>query len=350
MSAFMFMNKYNLKNLYDFKNSKNILNNTSSLGTLVNTLVNDVSVESFGADIKLNQELGTSSRSFSGKVRVSRNRDYQSILVLVYFDTRDDNDPGVSSSFGFISPSKKFPNRMPSYRNHFCVYTGLNDTLLIVRSETTLCYDDHDAILQYDLLTLSDNMFTTMCRKRWMISYDSCSSTSTKRPDDFLNYTLCCSGEWWYFDKGIILNGTHEKYPCFIYYELHDRTELLRKPASNLTMPVTRPNPSNSSNGIVVNNDGDVNNNNKMTIDPPMRNQLPKFAQLVSEGDYDGTVGTMPIAADTDKTGGGSETYYDFIIKPLPKPRLRNILPSSWWFTERDRELFKRDIKYFIPL
>lgn len=337
MSAFLFMNRIELSNLLEFKKNRNIP--TTCGDVTKNIIEGNINFD----NITLNRETGTSGRSFNGKIRVSRNKTYQSVLILSYFNDagqqrQNDDDDGNEY---IVFP--QFPNRVRPYRNHFCVYTGLDDSVLIVRSETTLRYEDHDAVLQYELLKLSnDSLLTATCRKRWIISYDSCLSTSTKRPDDFLNYTLCCSGEWWYFDTGVVLNGIHGKSSCLIYYEPYDKYELVRriKPSAFTVQQL----PFFGNGG-----DGD-------TVKEPasQRRQLPKFAQLISERDYDDVADTDVASANVpsvnDTTVINAVDDSDFVTKLLPKPRLENLLPSLWWFAERDRELYKGNITYFIPL
>lgn len=357
MSAFLFINSRELKNLYRFKIDKSIepLVNTVCKTLIVNYANDDdeahdaidVNALSFG-NIILNKETGINARSFHGNVNVSRHNDYQSILVLVYNN--------------LTKPPLIFPNRVTPYRNHFCIYTGLDDSVIIVRSETTLRYQDHDAVLQYDVLRLSDNALTTTCRKRWIISYDACVSSTTKCPENFVNYVLCCSGEWWFFDRGIILNGTRDRHSLLVYYELHAKCQFKRRETIKLPSFST----SLSNNDVVT---------NKPTLLPDSHvAKLPKFAQLIAENesisnnDYDQNrqrsttttdglfVGnsSRDIAVDTiinDVKNHDESTlqYVDFEAIPLPRPRLSTLLPSSWWFTERDRELQKGDISYFIP-
>lgn len=323
MSAFLFINAKTLKRLYRFKLNKSVefeINNVSKAlvddddnGKTVNNLL------SVFDKITLNKENGINVRSFYGNVNIGRHRDYQSILVMAY------------------NGSVSFPNRVTPYRNHFCVYTGLDDSVVIVRSETTLRYQDHDAVLQYDVLKLSDNKLTTTCRDRWIISYDSCVSSSTKCPDNFLNYVLCCSGEWWFFDRGIILNGVQEINSLLIYYELHAKYQLKRREVLQLFPPLSE---------------------TKSTITSPSlidKSTLPKFAQLISENEILGGENVSPIATTNDNIVNDASHSTNTIVdedrtfEPLPRPRLNTILPSSWWFIERDKELQKGDINYFIP-
>jgi len=46
---------------------------------------------------------------------------------------------------------------------------------------------------------------------------------SSEYPETFLPYTLCCTGEWWYYDRGVVLNGVHGVKSCLVNYELHPR-------------------------------------------------------------------------------------------------------------------------------
>lgn len=398
MSAFLFINSRELKNLYRFKMNKALepLVNTVCKALILNHNDDDSDNDdddnkdngfNFDAntpspplassslpfnDIILNKETGINARSFHGNVNVARHKHYQSILMLVYNNLK--------------KPPLIFPNRVTPYRNHFCVYTGLDDSVIIVRSETTLRYQDHDAVLQYDVLKLSDNALTTTCRKRWIISYDTCVSSTTQCPSNFLNYVLCCSGEWWFFDRGIILNGTQDRHSLLIYYELHAKYQFKRRETiGSSSFP-------NLSNG---NTTGPTSSSLSSLLDS--RAKLPKFAQLISENldlvnddaiaaadgnrqrsmtttSNDTTNGTLnthdavvvvnvadrQIDATTnddkrrntnvsEESPSSSSSYSDFEAIPVPRPRLSTLLPSSWWFIERDKELQKGDISYFIP-
>lgn len=145
---------------------------------------------------------------------------WRTTWLLAYVLNGDDNDD--------VRCKKTFPNRINLYNNHFCVYTGTDQSVTIVRSETKLKFTDVDAILEYDTLKLSEPMFTTTCRNRWLVSYDRC-ERSTTRAKTFTKHTLCCSGEWWYFNNGIILNGIHGSAPCLIYYEMYAKYGLRKR-------------------------------------------------------------------------------------------------------------------------
>jgi len=118
------------------------------------------------------------------------------------------------------------PNRNgPAYRNHFALYRT-NDALVLVRSETTLIYDDHDATLEYDVIKPIRAMRANSGdNDNWAISLDRIEYSNAE--PDFLTAFLICSGEWWYFDRGVCLNGLssyHKNSQCvsmFAYMELH---------------------------------------------------------------------------------------------------------------------------------
>lgn len=95
-----------------------------------------VVIDGIEENIELNRETGKVCRRFDGRIDVEKSEEYQSVLVLAY-----------------ESAESKFPNRVRSYyRNHFCVYTGVGGSIVVVRSETTLKYRDNDANLQYTVL------------------------------------------------------------------------------------------------------------------------------------------------------------------------------------------------------
>lgn len=168
---------------------------------------------------------GYSTRNFKKYVNVISYTNYFSSLFLIF-------DSG--------SRVKLLPNRItPMYRNHFTMFK--NDetrTLIIVKVESTLIFPDNDVILEYDCITFPDDdhvdedgtkSLSSCTFKKWYISFDKNIKYSSKEPESFKGFRLLCSGEWWCFEHGIILNGKTsyvegtEIGNLFIYYELHPK-------------------------------------------------------------------------------------------------------------------------------
>lgn len=160
------------------------------------------------ASLNLLHEYGYNTRTFLKTPRVFQSAEYSSCLFLVY----KQNEP--------------IKNRIDRYRNHFTLFRN-KDSVVIVRSETTLIHTDNDAILIYDKITPSSNMADCLRSKRndWVVSFDKIQYSNSY--PSLIGYTMDCSGEWWYFDRGIILNGTtyHGQtnmcFSTFVYYEMH---------------------------------------------------------------------------------------------------------------------------------
>jgi len=187
------------------------------------------------SELNICAEYGYSTRKFSKYPHVCQAVNYNSSMFLVYRQT------------------KALPNRHNGYRNHFCLYINHN-SICIVRTETTLLHADNDAILVYDII--KPKLDVKECfrakYKNWDISFDYITHSNTK-PSSFVGFTLVCSGEWWFFDDGIILNGiTSYKKDCFceyffMYYELHPQKLM-----------------------YVNSNTNNMNNSNMMNIPPVM--------------------------------------------------------------------------------
>lgn len=342
--------------------------------------------------IILNRENGINTRNFTGNVNVPAAVHYQSILTLFYLC---DNDRVL------------YPNRVVKYRNHFCLYTGLDGTVLIVRSETTLKFQNQDAVVYYNVLRLTDRALSTCCAGRWVISFDKCEH-STECPESFLPYTLCCYGEWWYYERGVILNGIHGVRSCLVYYELHpkqsDRSVTYRdnnnmtveKPSStksniqdalstgplesplntlntyvsndypnrtpivannlNINPPLTYPSHSDNVGGIPTPENGGITS----TVTNKFQ-QLPKLATLLT------TEANDRLITSTIRESPAQTVVTPSILRhpTIPKYEQRQVvqsnsihfrerktetlIPSAFWFKARDEELKCGDIKYFFP-
>lgn len=290
-------------------------------------------------ELNLNAEYGYSTREFSKVPNVYVSNNYKSCLILAY------------------NQSKPIENRIDDYRNHFTLFRS-DDTIIVVRSETNLIHADNDAILVYDVITPTDGFRSSY--KNWNVSFDKI-TYSCDRPDTFVGYSLIGSGEWWFFDNGIILNGksghTHNKIcqSIFIYYELHVDHKI--------TMPL----------------------NQSLMSMPPIIEAVLKFgtaprAPLPAQVPNTTTTTTNVPAAAENSTPNLSETLDNnpwsvpqFNLSSLPSSLLSNIntsarpiirhndskeiksvvnksvIPSLFWFDARGLELFSGSIEYFKP-
>lgn len=177
-------------------------------------------------ELNLNAEYGYTSREFSKVPNVYVSDNYKSCLILAYHQMN------------------KIENRIKDYRNHFTLYRN-DKSIIIVRTETTFVHTDNDAILIYDVITPSENIANKYRSsfKNWDVSFDKI-TYSGKKPETFVGYTLIGSGEWWFYDNGIILNGisgykrNEQCQSIFIYYELHvDHKITLPSNESLVSMP-----------------------------------------------------------------------------------------------------------------
>lgn len=160
-------------------------------------------------EMNLCAEYGYSSRKFSKYPMVYQSDNYKSCLFLVYTQYEPIN------------------NRIKEYRNHFTLFRN-NNSIVICRTETSLIHIDNDATINYDIIKMSINIkdrIRSNYKRKWDVSFDKIMYSNAY--PNLVGYSLVCSGEWWFFDRGIILNGLtcyEENKPCqsiLIYYELH---------------------------------------------------------------------------------------------------------------------------------
>lgn len=291
-------------------------------------------------------EYGYSTRQFNKSPMVYQSLDYKSCLFLVY------------------QQANALPNRIANYRNHFTLFTNHN-SIVIARTETTLKYSDNDAIINYDIITPNDCIDDKYRSKykNWDISFDKISYSSSY--PSLMGYQLMCSGEWWFYDRGIILNGItsyRKDYKCmsmFIYYEFHINhkvTEVNKKfnvlassiptipqtvtTTTTTTTPTTETTPNNTQpkNNLVTNilqtniptsssvEHNLLNLNRSLTASSLSSNILP-FVNTLSR----------PVIRQNDT-----------IIAPTV--HCRAVVPSLFWFDERYKELCMGKIDYFLPI
>lgn len=289
-------------------------------------------------EINLFAEYGYSARDFSKQPRVEVRSEYKSCLLLVHHQSR------------------ALPNRRERYRNHFTLFHS-NDSILVVRAETTLIHNDNDAVLLYDRIRVSPNRDDRMRASldNWDVSFDRDIDYSNARPDRFGEYELVGSGEWWFFDRGVVLNGATayardvDCLALFAYYELHPKFMIRR---------VSRPLRARFGTADVA------------------ASVVPSFLY----GSRDGG-GGGDHAQSRNADGGGDHDSVNVVAEeeaaPVPNlnPRTmvsmlnvasrpvisanervlapdaqyRTVMPSLFWLKARDRELIRCDISYFLP-
>lgn len=163
-------------------------------------------IESFVPEVKEYDELilpkTNSQRTFSVEPRVLELTSYNHILWLE-FKLKD----------------VVLPNRKKNVRNHYTLYfNNYTKEIIFSRCESTVVYNYDDIVIDSYCFSLESgvNYFDS----KWQISYDKIKFTynSNFKMEDM---TLISSGEWWWFDKGIIFNGTFtNNLPHFGYFEL----------------------------------------------------------------------------------------------------------------------------------
>lgn len=266
------------------------------------------------SQIDLNREYGYSTRKFYSKPRVVQADNYDSALFLCW---RNSNKKRCSS----------LPQRLYSYRNHFTLYHNANlSRICLIRAETTALVQDNDAILLYDWLTFSSSMGAKVM-PRWLVAYEksigysSVQSSSDNNEETNLfnsNWHLVAWGEWWYFDKGIILCGSsifdhdfadnsqnfldEEIQAMIMFVELYPKFQT-----------ITRNSSSSSSSKSTL----------QHQLDP--RIMLPAINRMDN------------IIKNNDTTSG-----------PALVSKYQSVMPSLYWFQKLDTELLEGNISYFI--
>lgn len=273
------------------------------------------------SEINLCAEYGYSTRSFDKRPWVVIADEYKSSLFLVYRQVRP------------------LPNRVPRYRNHFTLFSD-GKSVVVVRTETTLVHRDNDAVLTYDCLRPNDSETERFRAKSgdWTVSFDRI-SYSNQRPVTFLGYELQCSGEWWFYDRGVILNGVTRYVrdgmceSMFIYYELHP-TYRVQKPAMvvpKLVIPQQQPPPPPPPQPLHTSTEFSY------TRDPTASASEVKVSSVSTD--------IVPVIEGSAR---GVVTRNDEVV--APDVRYQAVVPSVFWFTARTNELKRGDISYFLPL
>lgn len=310
-------------------------------------------------ELNILAEYGYCSRSFSSSPNVESFLDSKSCLFLVY------------------QQPEYIPHRLPQYRNHFVLYTS-GKNIVIARTETTLIHSDNDAILTYDIITVSNELKDRYRAsfKNWTVSFDKITYSNDSNPN-LLYYEMLCSGEWWYFDKGIILRGKSGYMPnvkaleLLIYFECHGNYRITFPKHNLVDMPPI------IQQLIEIKNRGNVlfSINN-----PPLNIQT---AQNQNKETQEKSLPPTQSATNATTSGGGgaassntdnndlnlpfqvssiSSAILPFInaasrpriiqneIVTVPKVVARSVIPALFWFDERQKELKAGKLSYFLPL
>lgn len=312
------------------------------------------------SEINICAEYGYNTRHFDKRPRVIVSDNYKSCMFLVHQQTEN------------------IPNRKEKYNNHFTLFRSV-DTIVIVRTETTMVYRDNDAVLLYDVITLSSNITDRFKAEKnsWAVSFDRITYSNEK--PIFNNFELISSGEWWFFDKGIILNGItkyvkdQECLNIFIYYELHPKF-IVRSTSMNFANPwnfmnnntITHPQPHGTT----------IENNTNNTLPKQPSSTLP-FSYSVNATNDNANLSTNATSntasSNTENTPIPNNSQNSFhtstlasTILPMlnaasrpiiskndtidaPDVRYQAVIPTLYWLTTRAEELTKSDISYFLP-
>lgn len=293
-------------------------------------------------ELNINAEYGYSVREFSKVPHVYMSDNYKSCLILSY------------------QQGKNIAHRKDDYRNHFTLFRS-DTSIIVVRTETTLEHADNDAVLEYDVITPSPDIFDRY-RSRyesWCISFDKI-TYSGHRPDTFVDYTMIGSGEWWFYDNGIILNGKSGYTPnercqsIFIYYELHVDHKI--------TVPAKQPlfaMPPIIEVVLKVANPSAANRPTTSTAPPaapptPQRDAQPpsdplgppdlsSLSQMMSSSIPPNFLSSINSAARP--LIQQNDTQQNFAKDIINK----SVIPSLYWFNTRSQELRTGSIEYFKP-
>lgn len=298
-------------------------------------------------------EYGYSTRQFNKSPMVYQSLDYKSCLFLVY------------------QQPTPLENRISDYRNHFTLFTNHN-SIVIARTETTLKHTDNDAIINYDIITPNacvDDKFRSKY-KNWDISFDKISYKSAY--PSLVGYSLLCSGEWWFYDRGIVLNGVtvyRKNYKCLsilIYYEFHINHKVTEEnqkynilassiptspPQQQPTMTVsttdatTRPETTTTTTTTTAPRNTLLTNILQTNI-PTNPNTMDSLFNL------NRSLTTSSLSADIIPFVNASSRQ---IIRQndssvVPQVKCRAVVPSLFWLDERCKELSRGNIDYFRPI
>lgn len=298
-------------------------------------------------ELNICAEYGYSSRVFNKYPYVYQTDTYTSSLFLVY------------------RQPEYLENRIDRFRNHFALYR--NDTsVCIARTETLLQHSDNDAIITYDIITPKanvDNRLRTQY-KNWTVSFDRI-EYSCEFPD-FLSYKLIGTGEWWFFDDGICLNGltSYDKLDTccetlFVYYELHTQNKI-NKPqnntiakmppciqVNNVPVPLQPQQTTNAQPPPVSSSSSSTSESGLLNLQSLMQTPIPpQFVNSIPSellSSINATTTCAPIQTNDATTLAQRQKNQNSHI-------FKSVMPSLFWFDERIKEFKAHKIDYFKPL
>lgn len=295
------------------------------------------------------------------------------------------------------------PNRKNDYRNHFTLYVNRTDrSLVICRTETTLVYDDNDAVIMYETITPDKDPVSCLYAqyKNWSVSFDKI-DYSVKTVDSWINCVLLASGEWWYYDRGIILNGqtsfqnasTVDCFSLFVYYELHNKFSITPASTSTVTGTILPPIIK-----VTLSIDTDTINETSTSLDtpatinqvqaPPTVQPPPTVQSPIAYNTLVSPIRNLTIAATLNEqlqqqqhqqTGQQRQLgsillntnrlaqQTQQLLNPVsllnsgmllnkndnvraPAVTTTAVVPSIYWFDQRHTELSLGNINYFLPI
>lgn len=315
--------------------------------------------------IRINDQVGFTTREFTRDVKVPVAPDYASSLFIVF------------------ESKVRLPNRKRAFRNHFTLYRTTT-SIIVARTETTQKFVDNDAVIKFDRIRPKHDQMMSRAQLvggRVNVSYDIIDyandmPASVKREGLELLYT----GEWWHFEKGAILNGMsryHNQTPTqhvLIYYELHPKILLqnnnIPTQPLNPEMPLpTNINGTTREQSTTVTN-GEIHNSDRQllfdSINPqfqPHRNAsyleqlISNIQQRVNRSQdtvVNNSITAVAPALDPSLVGSVLNNPQQTIIQHndqehVNRPLNSAVVPCLYWFTRRVEELDKSDISYFLP-
>lgn len=287
-------------------------------------------------ELNLYSNIGYNTRQFNDYVRVPiRNKTDSSFFIK------------------WNSGSCKLPNRKNPYRNHFKLYSNKN-SIIIVRCESTLIFKDTNAILNYEVIECLDDykLYSSYDSNLWEVSYDRIKFSNQLPPrNELATYYLQYTGEWWFFDKGIILNGigsvTNIGKPtnnAFIYYELLNVLNNTDTLDSMLNGSLNLQKETQLHQALIQ--QSLTNQPLQESANSPMLSF--NYNDLSSPTSLGGLEST-PIQTKLPITLQTSLPYNNNSNNNIKLNEVGMILPSISWFCDRKKELINCDISYFLP-
>lgn len=267
-------------------------------------------------EINLIRENGLTIREFSKIPTYPEYNTYESCALWIY-----------------KTPTKLNYFETKYYRNHYTLYKSA-DSIVIVMTETSLIYTSTDAVLTFHVIkpTTASRVF----ENKWGISFDKI-EYSKERPNNFSNYHLHSTGEWWYFDNGVVLNGVsclldEPVESVLIYFELHPPALFYVKLNNNNRQTKSFLNLQTTAKTDVSNDLENKDSKDNKSTNSEKHNSI--F-----------TVSTLPdiFSSRANKTLNLKQTNNTKAIKG----KLQNIIPPLFWFESRARELETSNIEYF---